>query len=131
VQTIRSVKEGPVFKDENQCQPPRGCPPSQSGPGQPPLLLHQPLWAWTTSSTHRMISTRPNVLLVSPPALLLDPLDSIPLWLQSSSLGVPLAPPTQLSQDTCSSPMDSPSQSMTWNDSLSTKLPKLRKLLRP
>ena len=45
--------------------------------------------------------------LGSPPALLLDPLDNIPLWLQSSSLGVPLAPPTQLSQNTCSSPMDS------------------------
>ena len=118
MQTIRSVNEGPIFKDENQCQPPQG-------------LSFVPVWAWTTSSTHRMISTLPNVLLVSPPALLLDPLDNIPLWLQSSSLGVPLAPPTQLSQDTCSSLTDSPSQSMTWNDSLSTKLPELRKLLRP
>ena len=107
MQTIRSVNEGPIFKDENQCRPPQG-------------LSSIPVWAWTTSSTPpSAILGLDNLLysqddfhslqraLGSPPALLLDPLDNIPLWLQSSSLGVPLVPPAQLSQNTCSSPMDS------------------------
>ena len=64
----------------------------------PGAVLNQPPWAWTTSSTHRMVSTRPNALLVSPPALLLDPLEDIPPPPALVILpGGPSVPPSQLS----------------------------------
>ena len=114
---------GPSSKMKISVGLPRGCPPSQSGPGPPPLLLHQPFWAWTTSSTHRMISTHSNVLLVP-----LQPSCSIP-WTTSpsGSSHPPGGSLLYLQLNSAKTPVPLPwtPQSMTWNDSPSTKLPKL------